>query len=219
MSAPAGEIDLCLPAQWTDVLLAPADGEDLDGTLTWLVRATWPAGPQERWDAALGVLRTWRDALRAGGVVSHGLVSGTRTDGSLAAWQVMTSVVSIPAEPEVDLATLLSGLLQAEEHDVVHVERFATEVGLGLGIVAVPELQPPGDLDRIARLGLEVRPEPVKVGMTAALAWEQGAQQAILVVGLCLAPDQVLELAGVVAVIAGRSRLRPAADPVDDTGA
>jgi hypothetical protein len=39
----------------------------------------------------------------------------------------------------------------------------------------------------------------------------------LLVTGVCVEPDQVGELAGLVAIVAGRSRVRPAGTMSEDT--
>lgn len=52
--------------------------------------------------------------------------------------------------------------------------------------------------------------EPVRAGAAAALACEPGVGHGLLVADMCLAPEQVLELGALAAVIAGRSVVRRA---------
>ena len=207
---PLGYVDLRLPPDWCDVLIAPDEQTGVRAHLAELVDLTWPSASAEFRAGCVDVLTAWRGAMLARGVVSHGLVNGAMPDGAPARWQVLTSVVPLPAEPDVDLGAVIAELVQVQEPDVLHVERYTTDMGLGVGLISQPEIQPPDGLGGLERLGLEVRDEPVRVGVAAALAWEPGADRGLLVVGCCLAPEQVVELAGLVAVIAGRSRLRVA---------
>jgi hypothetical protein len=223
MSAPAvgradvGLVELCTPRDWTDVLLSD-DGEDPRTRLGRLVRVTWPGGSEELHTGVVDLLLTWRERMLAQGAVSHGLVHGPRADGSLARWQVLSSVVPIPAEPEVDAAGVLAQMLGSRWSDVQHVERYETDMGLGLGVIAQPEMSPPPELDALEQLGLRVVREPVRIGVAMGLAWAPGDTRALLVVGVCPDLDQVLELACLVAVMAGRSRFRPVENP-DPEGA
>ena len=206
MTAPAGVVDLCVPADWAEIVLP--DAEQAQHTFADLVRRTWPRGPEELWTAAAEVLHGWRRVLMERGAVSLGLVSVPREDGPRAEWQVLTSVVELPAEPDVDVTAVLARVVEEQGENVLHVERFDTDMGLGVGLVAEREIRPlqvPG-MPVVAPGG-----EPVRAGVAAALACEPGARHGLLVVGVFFAAEQVTELAALVAVIAGRSRVRPGA--------
>lgn len=204
----SGVVDLCLPADWSDVLL-PDDAE-ARVYFDALARQTWPHGPDEVWEGCRELLMDWRRTLLAQGAISHGLVEGVQPDGTPARWQVVTSVVPLPVLPDVDVTALLAQLVRAESPEVRHVENYETDMGLGVGLIAERDVLPPAGLERLRARGLPVTEQTVRVGLAAALACEPGAAVGLLVVGVCLAPDQVHALAGLVAIIAGRSRVRPA---------
>ncbi|MGY2065435.1 hypothetical protein [Blastococcus sp. SYSU DS0619] len=205
----SGLVELCLPRDWTELLL-PDDDEARDH-LDRLVRGTWPGGPVDVRADSTRALMDWRAAMLDAGVVSHGVVSAPRPEGTAANWHVQTSVVPLPAVPDVDVPAVVAELVRARwgagPH---HVETYETDMGLGVGIVAERTVLPPSQLRDLAVRGLEILAEPVRVGVAVGLACAPGAAQALLVVGVCLDPAQVWELAGLVAVIAGRSRLHPA---------
>lgn len=200
-----GAVELCVPADWAEILLPGR--EEAEAYFDRLARATWPNGPDEIWARSTEVLRGWRLAMLRRGVVSHGIVSAPRSDGALAQWQVMTSVVALPAAPDLDLTAVLAEVFREQGHGLRHLETFETDMGLGVGIVGEREVLPPSGLGDLAARGLPVVEEPIRVGTAAALACAPGGVHGLLVVGVCLAPDQVAELAGLVAVIAGRSRV------------
>ncbi|WP_346622064.1 hypothetical protein [Blastococcus montanus] len=203
MSAPpAGVVDLCLPADWCDLVL----GDDAGARARFadLAQQVWPGGPEHLRTAVADALVAWRARLVAAGAVSHGVVGAVAPGGEPAVWHVISSVVELPRSPEVDLTAVLAELLPVRIHDVLHVERFATDLGLGVGFVAAPEaLPPPGP-------GPAAGGRTVRTGLAGALACVPGAGHGLLVTGACLAAGQVAELAALVATIAGRSRLRPA---------
>jgi hypothetical protein len=203
-----GVVDLCLPSDWSDLLLP----DDVEALLSFaaLVRQAWPHGPAEVWEGCCDLLMEWRRTLSARGAISHGLVEDVRPDGTPVRWQVITSVVPLPAlSPDVDVCALLAELVRAKVPDVRHVETYGTDMGLGVGLIAEQDVLPPAGLERLAARGPVVTEATVRVGLAAALACEPGATVGLLVVGVCLAPEQVWELAGLVGIMAGRSRVRP----------
>ncbi|MCZ2857870.1 hypothetical protein [Blastococcus sp. VKM Ac-2987] len=213
--ATSGLVELCLPRDWTELLL-PDDDEARDH-LDRLVRSTWPGGPAGPRTGSTRALMEWRAAMLDAGVVSHGVVIAPRPEGTPANWHVQTSVVPLPVVPDVDVPAVVAELVRARwgagPH---HVETYETDMGLGVGVVAERTVPPPPGLADLAVRGLEVVADPVRMGVAVALACAPGATQALLVVGVCLDPAQVWELAGLVAVVAGRSRLHPA--PAADEG-
>jgi hypothetical protein len=209
----SGVVDLCVPADWAEILLP--DAEEAQSYFAQLVRQTWPNGSEQLWRGGTEVLLSWRSTMLDRGAVSHGVVSAPHPDGGTAQWHVLTSVVELPVAPELDVTAMLAELVRAQGHDVQYVEQFETDMGLGVGMMGQHEVAPPAGLEALAARGLTTVDEPVRVGMAAALACEPGAAHALLVVGVCLDPDQVVELAGLVAVIAGRSRVRPAPAETD----
>ncbi|MGY1914447.1 hypothetical protein [Blastococcus sp. SYSU DS0973] len=207
--------ELCVPADWAELLLP--DDDAAHACFDELARATWPSGPVEVRAAAARALLSWRAAVLARGAVSHGVVSAPHPGGGTATWHVLSAVVTLPAVGEVDLGALLAELLRAQgAEELLHVEAFETDLGLGVGLVAEHTVVPPPQLGALVARGIEVVAGPVAVGVAAALACAPGAEQGLLVVGVSLAPEQVWEVAGLVAVVTGRSRLHPA--PSGDQG-
>jgi hypothetical protein len=207
----SGVVGLHLPADWCDLILG--DDADADARFTQLARRTWPSGSEQLWAAAAGALRAWRERLVAGGAVSHGVVSAMRPDGTAANWHILTSVVVLPSTLDIDLSALMVRLVQARFDDLRHVEQFETDLGLGVGLIAEPTVFPPPGLPGLVGAPVGAGQQAVRMGMAAALACAPGAEQGLLVVGVTLEAGQVAELAALVALIAGRSRLRPVAAP------
>ncbi len=212
-----GAIELCLPTDWCEVLID--DGDDARAHVERVLRTTWPTCPERLHAGSVELLLRWREALLARGTVSHGLVSTQTGDGVPVRWHVLTSVVRLPEVSDVDLTALLTRLVATTGQEVLHVERFATDIGLGLGLIAQPEVAAPA-LD-----GIPLPAAPVastggqrRLGATAALSYAPGSGLGLLVVGMSATPEQVMELAALVAVIAGRSRLRlPSEGPSAET--
>jgi hypothetical protein len=211
-------VDLCVPTDWAELLLP--DAGDAGACFDQLVRRSWPNGPAELWSGGTAVLTAWRDTALARGAVSHGVISASLPDGTPARWQVVAGVVDLPPQPDVDVTAVLGELIRAHESDLHHVETFPTDMGLGVGMIGHREVRPSAGLPGVPALGIAVGHDPIRMGTAAALACAPGAVRGLLVVGVCLAPEQVLELAALVAVMAGRSRIRPTPteDDTKDTG-
>jgi hypothetical protein len=198
-----GVVDLCLPTDWCEVLLD--DGDDPRAHVERVIRETWPTCPEHLRVGSEELLLRWREDLLARGAVSHGVVSAETDEGAPVRWHVLTSVVRLPAVSDVDLTSVLARLVAVSGREVLQVERFATDMGLGLGLIAQPEAAPPA-LDAWPPAPTDDQP---RLGAAAALSYAPGTGLGLLVVGMSVSPDQVLELAALVAVIAGRSRLLP----------
>ncbi|MGY2082761.1 hypothetical protein [Blastococcus sp. SYSU DS0539] len=205
----AGLVELCLPRDWTELLLP--DDEEARDHIDRLLRGTWPGGPAEVWTGGTRALMDWRAAMLDAGVVSHGVVSAPRDRGAAAMWHVQSSVVPLPPVADVDVSAVVAELVRARwgagPH---HVEAFETDMGLGAGVVAERTVLPPARLGDLVGGGPEIVAPPGPVGVAVALACAPRGTHALLVVGVSLDPAQVWELAGLVAIIAGRSRLQPA---------
>ena len=114
--------------------------------------------------------------------------------------------MELPPVPDIDVTAVLARLCAEQGENVRSVEQFETDMGLGVGILAEREVRPtplPG------MPASELDDQPIRMGVAAALACEPGARHGLLIVGVCFSPAQTTELAGLVAVIAGRSRVRP----------
>lgn len=155
-----------------------------------------------------------------GPAVASGATPGASTAGrpGWASWHVLTAVVRIPpVSPEFDLGELLARLVGAQlDPEAAAVESFTTVMGCGTGLVLQPSISVPADAAQawngIARaLAEEGIDSPgansLRYGLAAALAFPAGGGLGLLVTGMCMDPRQVLEVAGLVAVIAGRSHV------------
>ncbi|MEO3766921.1 hypothetical protein [Streptomyces sp. B5E4] len=198
-----GRIQLYAPADWFDLM---ADGGDREATRTRcaeLVRLTYPRTAAERREQFTDALLAWHDVLYADGVLMNGIVTAPLpSSGEQAAWLVFAGVVEVPESPsDLDLGELMTSVF-AEHYGAApaYTEAYATDMGMGFGFVAQPALP------RAAAEGVEgVGEDPVQVGLAGALATPAGGGLGLLVVGTSLNPLQAGELAGLVAVIAGRS--------------
>ncbi|AZM46819.1 hypothetical protein DMB38_14295 [Streptomyces sp. WAC 06738] len=198
-----GRIQLYAPADWFDLM---ADGGDRAATrarCAELVRLTYPRTAAERREQFTDALLAWHDVLYADGVLMNGIVTAPLpSSGEQAAWLVFAGVVEVPENPsDLDLGELMTSVF-AEHYRAApaYTEAYATDMGMGFGFVAQPALP------RAAVAGVEGAGEdPVQVGLAGALATPSGGGLGLLVVGTSLNPLQAGELAGLVAVIAGRS--------------
>jgi hypothetical protein len=202
-----GVVDLYAPQDWFDVLAD--DNEPTGEHFADLVARTCPQASREVQGAMVQSMLAWRAALRDQGALAHGVVSAPHPAGGHAAWHVLAGVVDLPEAQDVDLAAVL---VRQMEHDLdpeaSWVESFETDMGLGVGFLAQPGISP--DITLLAGMPTPVGAEaaPVRFGLAAALACPPTGGFGLLVVGACVDPGHVLELAAVVAIIAGRSTIR-----------
>ncbi|MFI1677265.1 hypothetical protein [Streptomyces sp. NPDC020607] len=201
-----GQVNLFVPPDWFDLM---ADGPDREATRARcedIIRRTYPETPPERREEFVDGLMACHERYLADGALMYGVITAPLpSTGDQAVWQVQAGVVAVPAVPEeVDLGELLSRVFDAQfKQRVAYVERFTTEMGLGLGFLSQPDVPVPEDwADEV--------PADLRTGLAGALACPPEGGKGLLVVGTCLNPDQVRELAALVAVIAGNSTFAPA---------
>lgn len=205
-------VELCLPTGWCEVLID--DGDDARAHVERVIRETWPSCPEHLRAGGEKLLLGWREDLLSRGAVSHGVVHTETDEGAPVRWHVLTSVVRLPVVRDVDLTSVLTRLVAAKGRDVLHVERFETEMGPGFGLIAQPEVAAPP----LAMVPLAAADGERRLGVAAALSYTPGTGLGLLVIGMSVSPDQVSELAALVAVIAGRSRLLlPSESPSGET--
>lgn len=198
-----GRIQLYAPTDWFDLMADGADREATRARCAELVRLTYPRTAAERREQFTDALVAWHDVLYADGVLMNGIVTAPLpSSGEQAAWLVFAGVVEVPESPsDLDLGELMTSVFAGHYGAApAYTEAYATDMGMGFGFVAQPALP------RAAAEGVEgVGDDPVQVGLAGALATPVGGGLGLLVVGTSLNPLQAGELAGLVAVIAGRS--------------
>lgn len=202
------EVDLFVPGDWFDVL-ADDTAEAARKRFADLVDQSYPQADSNQREVFVQVLIDWREFMLEAGALVHGLVSAPTSDGGHASWQVLVGGTEVPDSGEVDLATLITRVLGQElDQQATVVETFETDLGSGVGVIAQPEIAPPTGLPaEIAALGVAAT-EPVRVGLAACLSFPPRGGLGVLAVGMAFDPNQVLELAAITAVIAGRATFR-----------
>ncbi|MEV7884228.1 hypothetical protein ACWD3I_37345 [Streptomyces sp. NPDC002817] len=200
-----GEVKLFVPSDWFDLL---ADGRDRAATRARcadLVRLTYPDTPPERREEFTDGLLYCYDRFLADGVLMYGVITAPLpSTGAQAVWQVYGGVVAVPERPEeMDLGVLLTQVFDEQfAEKAAYIENFNTDMGLGIGFISQPPVLVPRDWDGDA--GTDMR-----TGLAGVLSCPPEGGKGLLVIGTCLDPDQVRELAGLVAVIASRSVFIP----------
>lgn len=196
-----GQVKFFVPPDWFDLM---ADGSDREAT--WmrcaeLVRLTYPDASAERREALTDGLMDCYDLYFADGVLMYGVMTAPLpSTGAQAAWQVQAGVVSVPETPaELDLGALMARVFDEQfQERVAYIEKFTTDMGVGFGFLAQPPVRVPADWAD------EVDPN-LRTGLAGVLSFPPEGGKGLLVIGTCLDPDQVRELAGLVAVIGGSS--------------
>jgi hypothetical protein len=198
-----GEVQLFVPPDWFDLM---ADGTDREATrarCAEIVRLTYPNTPVERREEFTDGLLYCYDRFLVDGVLMYGVITAPLpSTGTQAVWQVYAGIVAVPERPdEMDLGALLAQVFDEQFAErTAYVERFTTDMGLGFGFISQPPVLVPRDWD--GDPGTEMR-----TGLAGVLSCPPDGGKGLLVIGTCLDPDQVRELAGLVAVIAGHSVL------------
>ncbi|UED85111.1 hypothetical protein [Streptomyces profundus] len=196
---------LYLPTDWLNFL---ADGDDRDAArrrYERLIPQIYPNMPLEGHQEIVDGLMLWRDGLWTDGFLAHGIISvPARGKEKGAFWQILVAAMKLPsASAELDTTTLLQRMVGSSDLDhLTHVEKYQTEMGLGLGLIGRPPITLPGG-DTVP----DVNGEPRRTGMATALSYAPGAEFGIIAIGSCLDPEQDTQLAMLVALIAGRSKL------------
>ncbi|KOX45199.1 MULTISPECIES: hypothetical protein [Streptomyces] len=216
---PLGSVLLYAPTDWFDLL---ADGDDEEAARTRcsdLINRSYSHKAAGSRQAYTDALMAWRRVLLAQGVITHGVVAVPEGEYGRAVWQISAGVVEVATvNQDVDLGEVLARHFGQELRGrQVYTESFPTEMGIGMGIISQPELF---SADRT-----ELFPEPAtagaarplaKLGLAVCLACPPGGGRGLMVVGTCLDAEQVLSMASIVALIAGKSIFLEQKDPVED---
>ena len=196
-----GEVNLFVPPDWFDLM---ADGTDREATRARsadLVRLTYPNTPLERREEFTDGLLYCYDRFLVDGVVMYGVITAPLpSTGTQAVWQVYGGVVAVPRRPaEMNLGKLLAQVFDHQfAEEMAYIEKFPTDMGHGFGFISQPLVLIARDWE--GDPGTEMR-----TGLAGVLSCPPDGGRGLLVIGTCLDPGQVRELAGLVAVIAGRS--------------
>lgn len=200
-----GQVKLYVPPDWFDLM---AEGTDWDATrarCAELVRRTYPDTPEERREAFTDGLMDCYDRYFADGVLMYGVMTAPLpSTGAQAVWQVHAGLVKVPSTPaELDLGTLMSRVFDEQfQERAAYIERFTTDMGFGIGFLAQPLVHVPEDWADDVDADL-------RTGLAGVLSCPPEGGKGLLVIGTCVDPDQVRELAGLVAVIGGSSVFIP----------
>ncbi|MGI5471659.1 hypothetical protein [Streptomyces sp. CA-132043] len=198
----AGRVHLYTPGDWFDLLADSPDREATRSRCAELVRLTYPNVAATRRAEFTDALLQWHDTLYADGVLMYGIITAPLpSTGAQASWQIYAGVVDVPDNPsDLDLGELMTKLF-AESYRAApaYTEAYTTDMGMGFGFVAQPLLPVPEGL------GGGIGMPSVPIGLVGALACPSEGGRGLLVIGTSLAADQTWELAGLVAVIGGRS--------------
>ncbi|MEG3629607.1 hypothetical protein [Streptomyces poriticola] len=208
-----GSVLLYAPTDWFDLL---ADGDDEDAArlrCTDLIGRSYPHKPADVRQAYTDALMAWRRVLLDQGVITHGVVAVPDGEYGRAVWQISIGVVEVPAvNQDVNLGEVLARHFgQGLQGRQAYTESFPTEMGLGMGIISQPELLSPDKVELFPKLAAADADEPeaprplAKLGLAGCLACPPGGGPGLLVVGNCLDAEQVLAMASIVALIAGKS--------------
>ncbi|MER7398332.1 hypothetical protein ABT381_22810 [Streptomyces sp. NPDC000151] len=212
----AGRVHLYTPGDWFDLLADSPDREATRSRCAELVRLTYPDVAATRRAEFTDALLQWHDTLYADGVLMYGIITAPLpSTGAQAAWQIYAGVVEVPDNPsDLDLGELMTKLFAENYHAAPsYTEAYTTDMGMGFGFVAQPFLPVPEGPGPVPEgpghvpegLGEGVGVPSVPIGLAGALACPSEGGRGLLVIGTSLAADQAWELAGLVAVIGGRS--------------
>lgn len=213
---PDAKVDLLLPPDFYD-LLHPADPVQARTELDVLFRRMLPTASAEQIAAAVDGMMRWRELLTSAHVLVHGFVgvpAGEHTPVPVH-WHVLVAALEVPTPDELDVGTLFARVLgQRWDETRTYVEPFESRMGWGVGVLGsfTPQL-PEGIGPLVAGLGGHAvaggpaHAEVGEVGVAATITGAHGSSVALGVLGVCIDPDQVLELGGLVTAIGAGSVL------------
>ncbi|MFJ7767337.1 hypothetical protein ACIQ1J_02575 [Streptomyces sp. NPDC097107] len=226
---PLGSVLLYAPTDWFDLLADGHDEEAARARCADLVNRSYPhkaIGPRQAYTDAL---MAWRRVLLNQGVITHGVVAVPEGEYGRAVWQISAGVVEVPAaNQDVNLGEVLARRFGQELRGrQVYTESFPTEMGIGMGIISQPEVH---SADRTELFPEAAKAEAgvgegggagaarplAKLGLAVCLACPPGGGRGLLVVGTCLDAEQVLAMASIVALIAGKSTFLEDPEPAED---
>ncbi|KHL11252.1 hypothetical protein CLV56_3071 [Mumia flava] len=209
MTALRGTLDLSVPEDLFDVMV-PEDPEEARAVFRDLFSRMFPRAGAHDLGVLTDGLLAWRRRLRDSGVVLHGIVAlpASETGATPAHWHFFAGVVDVPEAGELDAGVVAARYLGDQlEPDRAYTEAYETDMGWGVGVITEVPLQPgdlPPDLRAAAGAGEPTALPPV-LGLAAAIAAAPDSRHGLLVVGLCLDVERTLEMAAVVASVAGTS--------------
>ncbi len=225
-------VDLLLPPDFHD-LLQPEDPIQARVEVDTLLRRLLPAMPDPHLASAVEGMMRWRAQLQAAHVLLHGVVAVPAGEHSPVPvhWHVLAAALEVPAPEELDVGVLFSRAVgQRLDTTRAHVESFPSRMGWGVGVLTsfvprLPEAIAPlaaalGSAGSRVTVGAPALPGGGEVGVAATVTGRHGSGLALGVLGICLDPDQVLELGALVTTIGAGSVLDPGATPTaSDPGA
>jgi hypothetical protein len=204
--APLGQVDLFVPADLFE-LTTPDDPAEARRQFDALIGQMFGRMGDARRATLVDGIMAWRQRLDEVGVVMHAIAAVPPSDEHTAAhWHFFAGVVDTVPLGEIDAGEVMRRYLHTKpstEH--LYTESYPTAMGWGLGIITRDVLH----LDELP-VGAAHVPPDVPVGIAVGLSGSPTGKLALLVVGLCLDTERTLEMASIVAVIAGESIVKPA---------
>jgi hypothetical protein len=207
-ATPLGSYALYVPQDWFDLLEDGADRETTRRRCTEMVSRAYPTVTRERQSEFVDALMAWHECLLAGGTILYGIASGPMPEDSdaIANWQVMAGIVDVPTvSEELDIGSLLAAAYGSQTDEPSYQESFTTDLGIGFGFISRSTI----------RTGLDDETaQSAEIGLAGALTCPPGGGKGILFIGVSLDPRHVMELAGLLALMAHHSVLGDPADPI-----
>lgn len=208
----SGAVDLKVPHDLVD-LLAPESDDDARVMFDGLFAEMVPRADDHDRGVLVDGLLAWRRSLLDEGLIMHGVVLAPADpdDPDLQTpvhWHLLAGVVDIGRAGEIDAGEVGARFLGQElGPDRAYTESFDTDMGWGVGLITEVPVTPPAATGDSAPAAL-----PSLFGLAAGLSAPRDSRYGLLVIGLCLDLERTLEMAAIVAMIAGCSIIRTDVD-------
>ncbi|MFF8655440.1 hypothetical protein [Streptomyces huasconensis] len=210
-STALGSYTLYVPQDWFDLLEDGSDRERTRSRCTEMVSLAYPTVTPERQAEFVDALMAWHESLLASGTILYGIASGPMPEDAdaIANWQVMAGVVDVPTvSEELDIGSLLAAAYGSQTDEPSYQESFTTDLGIGFGFITQSTIRTGPD-DETA--------QSAEIGLAGALTCPPGGGKGILFIGVSLDPRHVVELAGLLALMAHHSALGDPIEPIKAT--
>ncbi|WP_261719168.1 hypothetical protein [Streptomyces sp. FZ201] len=220
---PQGEVHLQVPTDWFDLLEDGENDEAAHERISDLANQVYAHKDENVRSSIIRTLMAARRLFLDDGMISYGLVALPDSEDGPVTWHICAGVVEAPrCASDINAGEALARYFGEQLEDKqVYLESFPTAMGPGFGLVSQPGIRSNGQVDIFPALPTTDAPPAqyaARIGMAAALSCPASGGPALLVVGSCLDPEQVVSMASLVAVICGKATVQPygAADEHSD---